>query len=183
MPTVKEADLAMKAAVEATRREFSTVRTGKATPTLLDTVRVEAYGTHMPINQVATVHSPEPTLLVVQPFDPSLIGPIEKAIRSADLGFNPSNDGNLVRVPVPPLNQERRKEYVKLLHKMAEEGKISVRHARHKARETLQHLMKEHELGEDDGRRQLEEIEKLTHDYSARIDEAVKKKEEEVMSI
>lgn len=183
MPTVREAEQAMKDAVDATRREFSTVRTGKATPALLDTVRVEAYGSQMPLNQVATIGTPEPTLLVVQPFDQSLIGAIEKAILTADLGLNPGNDGNIIRVPVPPLNEERRREYVKLLHKMAEEGKISIRHARHKARDTIQQLVKDHEVGEDDGHRQLDEVEKLTRDYSDAIDELLKKKEAEVMSI
>ena len=183
MPTVKEAEQAMKAAVDATRREFSTVRTGKASPALLDSVRVEAYGSQMPLNQVATISTPEPTLLVVQPFDQSLIGTIEKAILTADLGLNPSNDGNVIRVPVPPLSEERRKDYVKLLHKMAEEGKISLRHARHKARDTIQQLVKDHEIGEDEGHRQMEEVEKLTHDYSDSIDQLLKKKEEEVMSI
>jgi ribosome recycling factor len=183
MPKLKEADQAMQAAVDATRREFSTVRTGKATPALLDTVKVDAYGGLMPLNQVATVNTPEPTLLVVQPFDQTLIGAIEKAILVADLGLNPSNDGNIIRVPVPPLNEERRKEYVKLLHKMAEEGKVSIRHARHKARDAIQDLVKEHEIGEDDGRRQLDEVEKLTHDHNEAIDELLKKKEEEVMSI
>jgi ribosome recycling factor len=183
MPTVKEADQAMKEAVEATRREFATVRTGKATPALLDTVKVEAYGTQMPLNQVATVSTPEATLLVVQPFDQTLMASIEKAILTADLGLNPGNDGNIIRVPVPPLNEERRKEYVKLLHKMGEDGKVSVRHARHKGRDTLQTLIKDHELGEDEGHRQMDEVEKLTHDYSTAIDELMKKKEEEVMSI
>lgn len=183
MPKLKEANLAMKAAVEAARREFSTVRTGKATPALLDTVKVEAYGAQMPLNQVATVNTPEPTLLVVQPFDQTLIGAIEKAILVANLGLNPSNDGNVIRVPVPPLNEERRREYVKILHKMAEEGKVSVRHARHRARDAIQELMKAHELGEDDGHRQLEEVEKLTHESSEAIDELLKKREEEVMSI
>jgi ribosome recycling factor len=183
MPTVKEADQAMKEAVEATRREFATVRTGKATPALLDTVKVEAYGTQMPLNQVATVSTPEATLLVVQPFDQTLMASIEKAILTADLGLNPGNDGNIIRVPVPPLNEERRKEYVKLLHKMGEDGKVSIRHARHKGRDTLQTLIKDHELGEDEGHRQMDEVEKLTHDYSTAIDELMKKKEEEVMSI
>ena len=183
MPNLKEAEQAMNAAVEATRREFSTVRTGKATPALLDTVKVEAYGGQMPLNQVATVNTPEPTLLVVQPFDQTLISDIERAILVADLGLNPSNDGNIIRVPVPPLNEERRKEYVKLLHKMAEEGRVSIRHARHKARDGIQELVKEHEIGEDDGRRQLDEVEKLTHDHYTAIDELLKKKEEEVMSI
>jgi ribosome recycling factor len=183
MPNLKEAERAMIAAVEATRREFATVRTGKATPALLDTVKVEAYGTQMPLNQVATVNTPEPTLLVVQPFDQTLIGAIEKAIMVADLGLNPANDGNVIRVPVPPLNEERRKEYVKLLHKLAEEGKISIRHARHKARDSIQEAVKAHELGEDDGHRQLDEVERLTHEHSGAIDELLKKKEEEVMSI
>jgi len=183
MPTVKEADQAMTDAVEATQREFSTVRTGKATPKLLDSVRVDAYGSQMPLNQVATISSPEATLLVVQPYDQSLIGAIEKAILTANLGLNPGNDGNVIRVPVPPLNEERRKEYVKLLHKMGEEGKISIRHARHKGRETLQALIKDHELGEDEGRRQMDELDKMTHDYNQAIDDMMKKKEEEVMSI
>lgn len=183
MPSVKEAEQAMQAAVEAMRREFSTVRTGKATPTLLDTVRVEAYGTQMPLNQVASINTPDPTLIVVQPFDQTLIGAIEKGILTADLGLNPSNDGNLIRVPIPPLNEERRKEYVKLLHKMAEEGRVSIRHARHKARDSINALIKEHELGEDDGHRQLDEVEKLTHDFTQSIDELLKTKEDEVMSI
>ncbi len=183
MPDLKEADQAMKDAVEATRREFSTVRTGKATPALLDTVKVEAYGSQMPLNQVATVNTPEPTLLVVQPFDPTLIGAIEKAILVANLGLNPSSDGNVIRVPVPPLNEERRKEYVRLLHKMAEEGKISIRHARHKARDSIQDLIKAHELGEDEGHRQMDEVDKMTEENSEGIDQLLKKKEEEVMSI
>jgi ribosome recycling factor len=183
MPTLKEAEQAMQAAVEATRREFSTVRTGKATPALLDTVRVEAYGSQLPINQVATINTPDPTLLVVQPFDQSLIGAIEKGILTADLGLNPANDGNIIRVPIPPLNEERRREYVKLLHKMAEEGRVSIRHARHKARDTIQGLVKEHELGEDDGRRQLDEVERITHEYTDAIDDLLSKKEQEVMSI
>jgi len=183
MPNRKEASQAMKEAVEATRREFSSVRTGKATPALLDTVKVDAYGAQMPLNQVATVNTPEPTLLVVQPFDQTLIGAIERGILVADLGLNPSNDGNVIRVPVPPLNEERRKEYVKLLHKMAEEGKISIRHARHKARDAIQELIKAHELGEDEGHRQMDELEKMTHENYEAIDVLLKKKEEEVMSI
>ncbi len=183
MPKLKEAKLAMQAAVEAARREFSTVRTGKATPLLLDTVKVEAYGTQMPLNQVATVNTPEPTLLVVQPFDQTLISAIEKGILVADLGLNPSNDGNVIRVPVPPLNEERRKEYVKLLHKMAEEGKVSLRHARHKARDSIQELIKAHEIGEDAGHRELDQVDKITDEHSESIDELLKKKEEEVMSI
>jgi len=183
MPSLKEAEQAMKEAVAAMQREFATVRTGKSNPSLLDTVRVEAYGTQMPLNQVATVSAPDPSLLVVQPFDPSLIGAIEKAILRSDLGLNPSNDGSVIRVPIPALNEERRREYVKLLHKMGEEGKVSIRHARHKARGAIQDLIKEKEMGEDDGRKELEEVERLTREYNQAIDELLEKKEEEVMSI
>lgn len=120
----------MEDAFESVRREFAAVRTGKATPALLDTVRVDAYGSKMPLNQVASISTPEASMLVVQPFDKTLIAEIEKGIQTADLGLNPANDGNLIRIPIPPLNEERRKEYVRLLHRMAEEGRISIRHAR-----------------------------------------------------
>lgn len=183
MPNVEDARKRMDEALEALRREFATVRTGKATPALLDTVRVEAYGSKMPLNQVATVSTPEPSMLVVQPFDKSLLQEIERGIQSADLGLNPANDGNIIRVPIPPLNEERRKEYVKLLHKMAEEGRISIRHARRTVREEIQKLVKEHEIGEDEGRRREDALDKLTQDQSEKIDELLKKKEEEVMAI
>lgn len=183
MPTVEDAKQRMEAALDAIRRDFGTVRTGKASPALLDTVRVDAYGSKMPLNQVATVNTPEPSLLVVQPFDKTLIGDIERAILTANLGLNPANDGNVIRIPVPPLNEERRKEYVKVLHKMAEEGRVSVRHARRTVRDEIHALIKEHELSEDDGRRREEAVEKLTHDYTAKIDGLLKRKEEEVMAI
>jgi len=183
MPTVEEAKKRMEAGIDAVRREFATVRTGKASPALLDTVRVDAYGSKMPLNQVATVSTPEPSLLVVQPFDKTLISDIERAIMTADLGLNPANDGNVIRVPIPPLNEERRREYVKVLHKMAEDGRISIRHARRSVRDELHALVKDHEIGEDEGRRREEALEKLTHEYSERIDELLKKKETEVMAI
>ena len=183
MPTVEDAKQRMEAALEAIRRDFGTVRTGKASTALLDTVRVDAYGSKMPLNQVATVNTPEPSLLVVQPFDKTLIGDIERAIFTANLGLNPANDGNVIRIPVPPLNEERRKEYVKVLHKMAEEGRVSVRHARRTVRDEIHALIKEHELSEDDGRRREEAVEKLTHDYTAKIDGLLKRKEEEVLAI
>jgi ribosome recycling factor len=183
MPNVEDARKRMEEALEAVRREFATVRTGKATPALLDTVRVDAYGAKMPLNQVATVSTPEPSMLVVQPFDKSLLGEIERGIQSADLGLNPANDGNIIRVPIPPLNEERRKEYVKLLHKMAEEGRISIRHARRTVREDIQQLVKDHEIGEDEGRRREDALDKVTQDYSEKIDDLLKKKEEEVMAI
>lgn len=183
MATVEDARKRMEEALDAIRREFATVRTGKATPALLDTVRVDAYGSKMQLNQVATVSTPEPSLIVVQPFDKSLIGEIERGIQQADLGFNPANDGNVVRVPIPPLNEERRKEFVKVLHKMAEEGRISIRHARRTVREDIQQLVKEHEIGEDEGRRREDALDKLTQEYSEKIDDLLKRKEEEVLAI
>lgn len=183
MPTIDEMKKQMDAAIDAMRREFSGVRTGKATPTLLDTVRVEAYGSKMPLNQVANVSSPEARMLVVQPYDKNVLDEIEKAIMSADLGLNPSNDGNLIRVPIPPLSEERRKEMVKLLHKMAEEGKISVRHARQEANKTIKELEHDHEISEDEARRRLDEVQEITDQYIARIDEMMEKKEAEVLEV
>ena len=183
MPTVEDAKKRMEDALDAIRREFATVRTGKATPALLDTVRVEAYGSKMPINQVATIGTPDPSLIVIQPFDKSLIGDIERAILTADLGLNPQNDGSLIRVPIPPLNEERRREYVKVLHKMAEEGRVSIRHARRLVREEIHGLVREHEIGEDEGRRREDQVEKVTQEYNEKIDELLKHKEEEVMAI
>lgn len=183
MSSLTEAKSRMDDALEAMRREFATVRTGKATPALLDTVRVDAYGSKMPINQVATVNTPEPAMLVVQPFDKTLLPEIEKAIQMADLGLNPANDGNIIRIPIPPLNEERRKEFVKVLHKMAEEGKVSVRHARKSARDGIQQRIKDHEMSEDDGHRELDEVDRMTQDFTVRIDEMLKKKEQEVLAI
>jgi len=183
MATVEDAKRRMEEALDAIRREFASVRTGKATPALLDTVRVDAYGSKMPVNQLATINTPEPSLIVVQPFDKSLVAEIERAIMSADLGLNPANDGNVIRVPIPPLNEERRKEYVKVLHKMAEEGKISIRHARRIVRDEIHEKVKAHEVGEDEGRRREDALEKLTHEYTDKIDELLKAKEEEVMAI
>lgn len=183
MPSVQEAKQHMDDALAALRREFATVRTGKATPALLDTVKVDAYGSKMPLNQVANVSVPDASMLVVQPFDKSIIGDIERAIMTADLGLNPSNDGNLVRVPIPPLTEERRKEYVRLLHRMAEEGRISVRHARREANDAIKQRMKDHEIGDDDGHRQLDKVQEMTDQYVEKIDELLKNKEEEVMAI
>jgi len=183
MPTVEDAKTQMEAALEALRREFATVRTGKATPALLDTVRVEAYGSQMPLNQLATISTPESSLLVVQPFDKALLPDIERAIMTADLGLNPANDGNIIRIPIPPLNEERRQEYVKLLHRMTEEGRISIRHARRTVRDELHQLVRDHELSEDESRRREDQLEKLTKDYVEKVDEILKSKEAEVMAI
>src|SRR5690606_3169932 len=174
MPSLQEAKRRMESAVEAVRREFASVRTGKATPALLDTVRVEAYGSHVPLNQVATVSAPEPRLLVIQPWDRGMIGPIEKAIQTSDLGLNPSNDGKVIRVPIPPLTEERRKEYVRLLHKMTEEGRVAVRQARKDANDDIKRRQKDGELSEDDARREQDEVQKLTDRYIHQLEEILK---------
>jgi ribosome recycling factor len=183
MPSIQAAREHMDNAVEALRREFSSVRTGKASPALLDTVKVEAYGSHVPLNQVATVSAPEPRLLVVQPWDRGMLGPIEKALQTSDLGFNPSNDGKIIRVPIPALTEERRREYVRMLHKMAEEGKVSVRHARKEANDQIKKRHKDGEISEDDARREQDEVQKLTDRYITTVDEILKHKEVEVMEV
>ena len=178
-----EARARMDEAIEAVRRDFATVRTGKASPALLDTVKVDAYGSKMPLNQVASVSTPEASLLVVQPFDNTLLPDIERAILTSDLGFNPANDGNIIRIPVPPLNEERRKEFAKLLHQMAEDGRVSLRHARKVGNDEVKRAIKEHETGEDEGHRLLDEIQKQTDSCSKRIDEMLKHKEKEVLAL
>lgn len=183
MPVLAEAKKRMEDALEAVGREFATVRTGKAVPALLDSVVVPAYGGRMPLNQVATVTAPEPSLLAVMPFDASLAQAIEKAIASADLGLNPSSDGGLIRVPVPPLSEERRKEFVRLLNKMAEDGRISLRHARHAANDQVKAQSKDGEIGEDDAKRLLDEVQKLTSEHGAKIGELLERKTKEVMAI
>jgi ribosome recycling factor len=183
MPSQKKARQRMESAIEAMRREFASVRTGKATPALLDTVRVEAYGSLLPMNQVGTVSAPEPRLLTVQPWDKSLLGAIEKGIRSSDLGLNPSNDGSIIRVPIPPLTEERRREYVRVLHKLAEEGRVAIRLARKEANDEIKHRQKDEGLSEDDVRREQAEIQKLTDDHIHRLDELLKHKEAEVMEV
>jgi ribosome recycling factor len=183
MPSLNHAREKMDKAIEAIRREFSSVRTGKASPALLDTVRVEAYGSHVPLNQVATVSAPEPRLLVVQPWDRGMLGPVEKAIMTSDLGLNPSNDGKIVRVPIPALTEERRREYVRLLHKMAEEGRVAVRLARKEAMDDLKRRVKDGEISEDEGRREQDEVQKLTDRHTQQVDDLVKHKEAEVMEV
>jgi ribosome recycling factor len=173
----------MEKAVEAMRREFASVRTSKATPALLDTVRVEAYGSKMPISQVATVSAPEPRMLIVQPWDKGLTAAIEKAIQSAELGLNPANDGNVIRVPIPQLTEERRKDMVKLLHKLAEEGRVAIRHARQEANKDLKKKQASHEISEDDAHRQMDLVQKLTDEFIAKIDQLLKTKEHEVLEV
>jgi len=183
MPSLEQARQRMEKALDAMRREFASVRTGKASPALLDTVRVEAYGAMVPLNQVATIQAPEPRLLVLSPFDRATMKPIEKAIVEAGLGLNPSNDGKVIRVPIPALTEERRREFVKVLHRYAEEGRVAVRQARKDANDDIKRREKAGELSEDDSRRQQEQVQKLTDQYTAKIDELLKHKEAEVMEV
>src|SRR5687767_11455565 len=171
----------MDAALDRIRREMSNVRTGRATVGLLDNVHVEAYGARMPINQLATLSVPEPAMIVAQPFDPSLMGAIEKAIRASDLGLNPANDGKVVRVPIPSLTEDRRKELSRHVHKQAEEGRNGVRQVRRDANERLKKLLKDHKISEDDERKGLDQIQKVTDDHVKMIDELQKKKDAELL--
>ena len=180
---VKDARAQMEKALEALRREFANVRTGKASPSLLDSIRVDAYGSKMPLNQVASVNAPEPRMLIVQAYDKSQIAAIEKAIRDSQLGLNPASDGNVIRVPIPALNEERRKEMVKMLHKIAEDGRIAVRHARQEANKTIKSQQADHSMSEDQARRSMDEVQKATDEYIAKVDSLLKSKEEEVMEV
>jgi ribosome recycling factor len=171
----------MDAHIEHVRRELGGVRTGRASISILDSVHVEAYGSQMPLNQVASLSIPEPTMIVAQPFDPSTMGAIERAIRSANLGLNPTNDGKVVRIPIPPLTEERRRELSKLVHKYAEEGRNGLRQVRREANERLKKLLKDHKISEDDERRGLDEIQKITDQHVTTIDDVQKKKDAELL--
>jgi len=172
----------MDGAIERVRRDMSGVRTGRATVSLLDGVQVEAYGSKMPINQVATLSVPEPAMIIAQPFDPSLMGAIEKAIRASDLGLNPANDGKVVRIPIPALTDERRKELSRHVHKQAEDGRNAVRQVRRDANERLKKLLKEHKVSEDDERKGLDHVQKITDAHVKMIDELQKKKDQELLA-
>lgn len=183
MPTLQSARQRMDRALEAMRRDFATVRTGKASPALLDGVRVEAYGSMLPLNQVASVSAPEARMLIVQPFDRASMGAIEKAIQTSDLGLNPANDGRVIRVPVPPLTEERRREFVKVLSKMAEDGRVALRQARKDANDEVKQLQKDGECSEDQARRSQDDVQKLTNEYVEKIEALLKQKEAEVMEV
>jgi ribosome recycling factor len=176
-----EVNKRMNATLEHVRHELAGVRTGRASVTILDSVHVDAYGAKMPLNQVAGLSIPEPTLIVAQPFDPSLLGAIEKAIRSSDLGLNPANDGKVVRVPLPALTEERRKEMSRLVHKLSEEGRNHVRQSRRDANDRLKKFLKDSSISEDDEKKGLEEVQKLTDSFIARIDELQKKKDQDLL--
>src|SRR5512147_1298505 len=171
----------MSVAIDHFRHELQGVRTGRASTGILDAVHVDAYGTRVPLNQVATLSVPEPTMIVAQPFDPSLMGSIEKAIRSSDLGLNPTNDGKVVRIPIPSLTEDRRKELSRHVHKQAEEGRNGVRQVRRDANERLKKLLKDHKISEDDERKGLEQIQKMTDEHVKVIDELQKKKDAELL--
>ena len=171
----------MDGGIERVRREMAHVRTGRATVGLLDGIQVEAYGSKMPLNQVASLSVPEPALIVAQPFDPSVMGAIEKAIRTSDLGLNPSNDGKVVRIPIPSLTEDRRKELSRHVHKQAEEGRNAVRQVRRDANDRLKKLLKDHKISEDDERKGLEQVQKVTDDHVKMIDELQRKKDQELL--
>lgn len=159
------------------------VRTGRATVSLLDNIRIDYYGTPTPVNQVGNLHVPEPALITIQPWDVSQIGPIEKAIRSSDLGLNPMNDGKIIRVPIPPLTQDRRKELVKHLHTLAEDHRVALRNIRRDANETMKKLLKDKAISEDDERRGLDEVQKLTDGEMKKLDAAALAKEKEILEL
>ncbi|MFL5615792.1 MAG: ribosome recycling factor [Gemmatimonadaceae bacterium] len=176
----KDMRAAMEKGIESTRREFSSIRSGKASPNMLDTVRVEVYGTSMALNQVASVSAPEARVLIVTPFDKTQAKVIEKAIRESDLGLDPSAQGAIIRVPLPSMNEQRRKELAKIVHKLAEEGKIAVRHARTHARENLKKLQG---VSEDDVKHAEKDLQKIHDDYIHKIDDLIKAKEAEIMEV
>ena len=177
---VKDSRASMDKAMESSKRELSSIRTGKASVSLLDTVKVEAYGQTMPLNQVASVSAPEPRLLTVTPWDKGLTQPIEKALRESDLGLNPMTQTGIIRVPIPALNEERRRDLVKVVHKLAEEARIGIRHARTEGREKLKRLDK---VSEDDVKHAEKDLQKMHDEYIAKIDDLLKGKEAEIMEV
>jgi ribosome recycling factor len=176
-----EVNKRMLTTLEHVKHELAGVRTGRASVGILDPVHVEAYGSRMPLNQLASLSVPEPAMIVAQPFDPSQLGAIEKAIRASDLGLNPSNDGKVVRIPIPPLTEERRKELSRHVHKMSEEGRNAVRLVRRDANERLKKLLKDHKISEDDERKGLDEVQKITDNHIKTIDDLQKKKDTELL--
>jgi ribosome recycling factor len=177
------AERRMRGAVESVKSNFGTIRTGRANPTLLDRVEVEAYGSRMPLRSVANVGAPEPRLLTVTPFDASTLKNIERGIRDSDIGLNPQNDGKIIRLPIPELTEERRRELIRVARHMAEEGRVSVRNVRRDEMKDVHELRKEGEISQDDERRAEEELQRLTNDYVKSIDAALADKESELMEV
>ena len=173
----------MRGALESVRREFSTIRTGRASPSILDRVEVEAYGSRMPLRSVANVNVPEPRLLTVTPFDPGTIKAIERAIDTSDVGLNPQNDGKIIRLPIPELTEERRRQFIRLARQYAEEGRVAIRNIRRDEMRDLNELMKMGEISEDDERRAEAELQQMTDKYVKRIDETLTDKEAELLEV
>ena len=180
---LQDAARRMDKSVESTRHELNSIRTGRASPALLDRIQIDYYGQLTPLNQMAQIGAPESRLLTIQPYDPTQIKAIEKAIQESDLGLTPSNDGKMIRLPMPQPNEERRQELVKIVRKLAEEGKVAVRNVRRDAMQHLQELTKKHEIGDDDERRAEERVQKLTDDHTKTIDELLRHKEAEIMEV
>ena len=177
---LKTTRAAMDKALDNTKREFASIRSGKASPTMLETVRVEMYGQHLQLNQVASISAPEPRVLLVTPYDKSQVKAIEKAIRESDLGLEPSAQSGVIRVPLPAMNEERRKELVKVVHKLAEEGRIAVRHARTEGRERLKKLER---VSEDEVKHAEKDLQRVHDDYIGKIDALIKSKEADIMEV
>ena len=180
---IKDVQHRMHGAIEALHREFKSLRTGRANAAMLDTVTVDYYGTPTPIAQVASLKVPEPSLIVAEPWDKSMVGAIEKAIRNADLGLNPANDGKIVRIPVPQLTEERRKELVKKAHHVAEEARTAIRQVRRDGNDKLKKMLKDHEISEDDEKRGLDEIQKMTDKHIDEVGNILKHKEQDIMAV
>ena len=185
--SIKDVETQLKARMEKAlsdlQHEMAAIRTGRATLSLLDHIRVDYYGTPTPLNQVANLHVPEPSLITIQPWDVSQIGPIEKSIRTSDLGLNPSNDGKVIRLPIPPLTEERRKELVKRVHAAAEHHRVALRNVRREGNEASKKLLKDKKITEDDDKKAHDEIQKLTDAHIAKIDSAAKTKEKDILEI
>ena len=180
---IADATQRMDKSVEATHEHFNSVRTGRASAALLDRIQIDYYGTMTPLQQLATVNVPEPRLITIQPYDPGSIKNIERAIQESDLGLTPSNDGKLIRLPIPQLTEERRKELVKVVRGLAEEGRVAVRNVRRDAMHHLKELVRNGDVGDDEERRAEERVQKLTDEHVARIDDLLKRKEAEIMEV
>ena len=181
--TLLEAEEKMEKAVAVAKDDFAGIRTGRAHPSMFNKITAEYYGTQTPVNQLASFHMPEPRMVIVQPFDKSSLGSIEKAIRNSDLGVNPSNDGTIIRVIFPELSEERRREFIKVARHKAEDSRVSIRNIRRHAKDSLDKLVKGGEAGEDDGHRAERELDELTHTYVTQVDEMLKHKEAELLEV
>jgi ribosome recycling factor len=181
--TLLEAEEKMEKAVAVAKDDLGGIRTGRAHPSMFNKITAEYYGTPTPVNQLASFHMPEPRMVIVQPYDKSSLGAVERAIRDSDLGVNPSNDGTIIRVVFPELSEERRKEYVRIARHKAEDGRVSIRNIRRHAKDSIDKLVKNGEAGEDDGRRAERELDELTHTYTGQVDELLKNKEAELLEV